>query len=274
MQDRILDLLMEKNEISWQSMLYDLVRAEKMNPWDIDVTLLAEKFIERLSKIKEMDLNISGKVVLAAAILLKIKSKRLVGEDLDNLDRLFAQSEQSEEDLYDELMSPAGAKERERYDPEKLIPRTPQPRKRKVSIYDLVYALQKAMEVKKRKVIRDIPPLNLEIPERKFDLGSVVKTIYGRIKLFFMKNDGRKLTFSQLIPAQPSKQDKVYTFIPLLHLTNQQMIDLYQQQHFGEIEIELMKENMNKEIKVEDAEKEINSGKEMGKPSKTQINKG
>jgi chromatin segregation and condensation protein Rec8/ScpA/Scc1 (kleisin family) len=89
-----------------------------------------------------------------------------------------------------------------------------------------------------------------------------------------MKNDGRKLTFSQLIPAQPSKQDKVYTFIPLLHLTNQQMIDLYQQQHFGEIEIELMKENMNKEIKVEDAEKEINSGKEMGKPSKTQINKG
>lgn len=251
MQDRILDLLMEKNEISWQSMLYDLVKAEGMDPWDIDVSLLAEKFLERLRHIKEMDLNISGKVVLAAAILLKIKSKRLVGEDLDNLDRLFAQSEQSEDDLYDELMSPA-AKEREKYDPQKLIPRTPQMRKRKVSIYDLVHALQKAMEVKRRKVVREIPPMGINMPDKKFELGAVIKNIYGRIKFYFMKNEGKKLTFSQLIPQHPTKQDKVYTFIPLLHLTNQRMIDLYQQQHFGEIEVELMKENMNKEIKVED----------------------
>jgi segregation and condensation protein A len=251
MQDRILDLLMDKNEISWQSMLYDLVRVEKMDPWDIDITRLAEKFLERLKQMKDMDLNVSGKVVLSAAILLKIKSRRLVGEDLDNLDRLFAQSEQSEEDLYDELMSPA-AKEREKYDPQKLIPRTPQPRKRKVSIYDLVHALQKAMEVKRRKIIREIPPMGINMPDKKFELGIVIKNIYGKIKLFFVKNEGQKLTFSQLIPPQPTKQDKVYTFIPLLHLTNQRMIDLNQQQHFGEIEVELLKENMNKKIKVEE----------------------
>ncbi|MBW2991831.1 segregation/condensation protein A [Candidatus Woesearchaeota archaeon] len=259
MQDRILDLLMDKNEISWQSMLYDLVKTEKMDPWDINITLLAQRFLERLNQMREMDLNISGKVVLAAAILLKIKSKRLVGEDLDYLDSLFAQSEESEEDLYDELMS--GPKERERYDPERLIPRTPQPRKRKVSIYDLVNALQKAMEVKKRKIIRDVPPLNIEMPEKKFDLGSVIKSIYGRIKSFVLNNENQKLTFSQLIPAEPSKEDKVYTFIPLLHLTNQRMIDLYQQQHFGEIEVELMKENMNKEIEVENTEVNVEDGK-------------
>lgn len=243
---------MDKNEISWQSILYDLVRTEKMDPWDIDISLLAEGFLERLRKFKEMDLNISGKVVLAAAILLKIKSKRLVGADLDNLDRLFAQSEENEEDLYDELIG-GGAKEREKYDPQKLIPRTPQPRKRKVSIYDLVNALQQAMEVKKRKVIRDVPPLNIEMPVKKFDIGSVIKSVYGKIKFFVTKgNDG--LTFSKLIPEQPTKEDKVYTFIPLLHLTNQRKVDLNQEQHFGEIEIELIKENLNKEIEVDDAE--------------------
>lgn len=251
MQERILDLLMDKNEISWQSILYDLVRTEKMDPWDIDITSLAEAFLDRLGKLKEMDLNISGKVVLAAAILLKIKSKRLVGADLDNLDRLFAQSEESEEDLYDELMH--GPKEREKYDPQKLIPRTPQPRKRKVSIYDLVNALQQAMEVKKRKVIRDVPPLSIDMPDKKFDIGSVIKSVYGKIKLFVTKSSD-KLTFSRLIPEQPTKEDKVYTFIPLLHLTNQRKVDLEQEEHFGEIEIELIKDNMNKKIEVEDAE--------------------
>jgi segregation and condensation protein A len=258
MQDRILDLLMDKNEISWQSILYDLVKTEKMDPWDINVTLLAQKFLEKLNKMKDMDLNISGKVVLAAAILLKIKSKRLVGEDIDHLDSLFAQSEESGESLYDELMAP-GAREKEKYDPQKLIPRTPQPRKRKVSIYDLVGALQQAMEVKKRKIIREIPPLNIEMPEKKFDLGSVIKNIYGRIKFFFLKNENTKLTFSRLLPDSPSKKDKVYTFIPLLHLTNQRMIDLEQEQHFGEIEIELMKENMDKKIQVENVETEVSS---------------
>ena len=256
MQDRILDLLMNRNELSWQSMLYDLVKTEKMDPWDIDISLLGEKFLERLNKMKEMDLNISGKVVLAAAILLKIKSRRLVGEDLNYLDSLFAQSEESEEGLYEELMG-QGTKEREKYDPKKLIPRTPQPRKRKVSIYDLVSALQKAMEVKRRKIIREIPAMSIEMPENKFDLGSVIKTIYGRIKIFFITNRDSKLTFSKLLPQEPTKRDKVYTFIPLLHLTNQRMIDLQQQEHFGEIEIDIIRENLNKEIQVESSENNV-----------------
>lgn len=251
MQDRILDLLMDKSEISWQSIIYDLVKTEQMDPWDIDITLLSKMFLEKLSKMKEMDLNISGKVVLAAAVLLKIKSKRLVGADLDNLDRLFAQGEESEEDMYNELMSP-NPKERPDYDPQKLIPKTPQSRKRKVSIYDLVGALQKAMEVKKRKIIREIPPMDIDLPENKFDLGNVIKNIYGRIKVFFIKNNSSKLTFSSLLPEGASKEDKVYTFIPLLHLTNQRMIDLEQETHFGEIDIELNKENINKKIKVEE----------------------
>src|SRR3989344_5635587 len=43
-----------------------------------------------------------------------------------------------------------------------LIPRTPQPRQRKVSIYDLVEALERELEVKKRRLLHSIPPLNME----------------------------------------------------------------------------------------------------------------
>ena len=54
----------------------------------------------------------------------------------------------------------------------------------------------------------------------------------------------KRLTFSQLVPSN-TKEDKIYTFIPLLHLTTQRKIDLTQQEHFGEIEIML---NTKKEV--------------------------
>ena len=51
-------------------------------------------------------------------------------------------------------------------------------------------------------------------------------------------NQEKTLTFTQLIPSD-AKKDKVLTFIPLLHLTNQRKIDLIQEKHFSEIEIKL-----------------------------------
>ena len=52
-----------------------------------------------IKTLKEHDFRLSGKVLLAAAILLKIKSNRWVKEDIANLDAMFASAEQDEEDL-------------------------------------------------------------------------------------------------------------------------------------------------------------------------------
>jgi segregation and condensation protein A len=246
--DQVFEIIFDKEDVTWQSMLYELVRTEQMNPWDINVSLLAQRFLEMLKTLKEMDFRISGKIILAAAILLKLKSNRLVGEDILNLDKLFAQADGEEEGLLDELQDEPALKED--ISNFKLIPRMPQPRKRKVSIFDLVDALQKAMEVKKRRVMRDIPTIKVEIPEKKADISEVIKSIYGKIKNYFIQHQNAKLTFAKLVPSG-SKQDKVFTFIPLLHLTNQRKIDIFQYQHFGEIEIQLLKSNLVKELNEE-----------------------
>src|SRR3990167_7609821 len=86
--ERIFDIIIKQDEVTWQAIILDLVRTEQMDPWDVNVSLLAKKYIEMLKQIKETNLRVSGKVLLAAAIMLKIKSQRLTGEDLDNLDRL------------------------------------------------------------------------------------------------------------------------------------------------------------------------------------------
>jgi segregation and condensation protein A len=253
MQERIFKLVFEEDDVTWQSILYDLVRKEQMNPWDIDVSLLAQRYIEMLKKLQRMDFRISGKVLLAAAILLRIKSTRLVGDDLLDLDRLlYAQDEIDEDQFYDELENQAREKEREEI-PD-LIPRTPQPRKRKVSIYDLISALEQALEVKRRRVMKYIPPLDMKAPEKKVDISQVIKHVYLRILKYF--SSGQQLmTFSQLVPSD-SRSDKVYTFIPLLYLATHsaetpRRIELWQKEHFGEIEIMLNQALAKKEVEKE-----------------------
>jgi len=76
-----------------------------------------------------------------------------------------------------------------------------------------------------------------------------IKEVYGKIKSFFYRSSGKRLTFSQLVPSE-QKEDKIFTFIPLLHLANQRDIELQQMQHFGEIEIMLRaKAELDKELK-------------------------
>ncbi|MBW2965983.1 segregation/condensation protein A [Candidatus Woesearchaeota archaeon] len=246
-QDQVFEIIFDKDDVTWQSILYELVRTEQMDPWDINISLLAQRFLEMLKTLKETDFRISGKIILAAAILLKLKSIKLVGEDISNLDRLFAQTDE-EESLLDELQDePIPKEDTSNF---RLIPRMPQPRKRKVSIFDLVDALQKAMEVKKRRVMRDIPTVKVEIPEKKTDISEVIKNMYGKIKNYFIQHQNTKLTFTKLVPSE-NKEDKVFTFIPLLHLSNQRKIDIFQYQHFGEIEIELFKNKINSELNKE-----------------------
>ena len=111
--------------------------------------------------MQEHDFRISGKILLAAAFLLKMKSAHLIDHDIVNLDKLLNQTEEAidEEDLFDDLES-GGRKERQQFT---LIPRNPQPRSRKVSIHDLVKALQQAMISKKRILTRQ-RPVKFEMP--------------------------------------------------------------------------------------------------------------
>ncbi len=264
MQERIFELLFDKDEITWQSIILDLIKTEQMDPWDINISLLSKKYLEMLKKLKGLDFRISGKIVLAAAILLRIKSNKLVGEDITELDRLLAGKnlEELQEDFYDELQNEFEAGQGSTvFDKPLLTPKTPQPRKRKVSVYDLMDALQKALEVKKRRVMRNIPVRKMEIPKKSVEITSIIKEVYGKITGFFFKNKSKKLTFTELIPSN-SKEDKVLTFIPLLHLTNQRRINLLQKDHFGEIEIILNKLRAEKLVneEIDYNKKEIKSG--------------
>ena len=101
MQDKLYQMLMNEDEITWQTLIYELVKTEEMNPWDIDISQLCAKYIEAIQELQEHNFFISGKVVLAASILLKLKSFKLVDEDIADFDNLLFHRE--EDLLSDEI---------------------------------------------------------------------------------------------------------------------------------------------------------------------------
>jgi len=239
-QDRIFSILFKEDELTWQNIIYDLVRVEGMNPWDIDVSEISYKFLELLKKLREMDFRISGKVVLASALLLKLKSDRLLEDDIAAFDSLMS-SVDDPGDLLDELSLDETGPKREKILAPGLMPRTPQPRKRKVSVYDLIGALEKALEVEWRRPVYVEPKVKIRMPKNFVDMGELIQDVYHKVEAYYGEPEkSHRLTFSELIPSD-SKEDKVYTFIPLLHLENQRKVDMIQDIHFGEIGIEMRK---------------------------------
>ncbi|MDO8643115.1 MAG: ScpA family protein [Candidatus Woesearchaeota archaeon] len=244
MEQQIFNILFHQDEITWQSLLLELVKQENIDPWDIDISVLANKYIEMVKEMKKADLRISGKVVLAAAILLRIKSQRFLTEDVAQFDNLI---DGSEDELLTEDPGMPFMFDRAKYHQLRLIPRTPQPRKRKVSIYDLLDALKRALDVEERRMLRIPRQLKLEIPEKKMDLNELMTQIYMKLLVLFRLDAEKKVTFTSILP-DTSKIAKIYTFIPLLHLSTQRKLDLDQPEHFGEISIKVIKENIDKEI--------------------------
>jgi segregation and condensation protein A len=248
-------MLVHENEVTWQSLIQELVKNEGMNPWDIDISRITQAYIDAIKTLKKHDFRISGKVVLAAAILLKIKSARFVDEDMLELDRLInsQHQEMTEDEFYDDIAHdfhiPGNISEEEKH---QLIPRTPQPRKRKVSIYDLMEALDQALEVRRRRVINSMPSEEELLPpiRNSVDLSVSIKTIYKHVKHHYTKEKKKKLTFSELCPSE-SREDKVMTFIPLLYLENIHKIFLEQEEHLAEIDISLMSRASRAELEKE-----------------------
>ena len=238
MQDKLVELLLNQDELGWKNIIYDLVESEQMDPWDINISLLAQKFIQIIRQAQEHDLKIPGKIVLAAAILLKIKATHLVENDISNLDRLINQTDEIPED---ELFAEAGQQlgNAGSLAHPQLIPRNPQPRNRKVSVHDLVDALQRAMATKKRILAQQRPVAFPYQPHRKIDILDVIRDVYHKINYYINKDKDTKVTYTRLLPPKAGKQEKVNTFMPLLHLENEQKIEMEQQKHFDEIVITL-----------------------------------
>lgn len=254
-QEQIHGLLFS-DTLSWQSIIYDLINTEQLDPWDIDISLLSQKYLEKIKLLEEENFFISSKVLLAAALLLRMKSEILLHHDLPGLDEVLF-----------------GKKEDKKYHQERielegevpgLMVRTPLPRYKKVTLEELMSALGKAITTENRRIRRIVVQrqqefeTSLSLPRQKINLKDQISGVYSKLKEIFSSRE-KPFPFSEL--AGKSTEERVATFVPLLHLDNQQKVWLEQEGHFAEIWILLkhlyVKQNaaelekMKKEAEIE-----------------------
>ena len=235
-QDQIHNLLFSR-ELGWQEIIYDLINTEQLDPWDVEISVLTEAYLKKIQELEEADYFVSSKVLLAASLLLRIKSEILLNKFIKSIDEiLFGKKDQKKYET-----------ERIELDEEipELIPRSPIPRLRRVTLTELIESLNKAITTENRRIKKEIINRNalreteISLPKRRFSIKDKIKEVYEKIFGHLGNEDKYKVSFTDLIGT--NREERIIAFSPLLHLENQKKIWLAQDAHFEEIHIWLKK---------------------------------
>ena len=69
-------------EVDGIEILVSMAKQGKINPWNIDIVDVADKYLTHMFQSKAQNLRMTGRTLLFAAILLKLKSNVLEGIDI------------------------------------------------------------------------------------------------------------------------------------------------------------------------------------------------
>ena len=78
--------IVKEAEIDGIEILVNMAQQGKIDPWNIDIVDITDKYLTHLFKSKAQNLRLTGRTLLFAAILLKLKSNVLEGIDILNFD--------------------------------------------------------------------------------------------------------------------------------------------------------------------------------------------
>lgn len=234
-QEEIHKILFNR-EIGWKEIIYDLINTEQLDPWNINITFLSHKYLEKIKELEEADFFISSKVLFAASLLLRIKSEMLLSKYIKSIDEiLFGRKEEKKRYKMEKI-------ELNEEIPE-LVPKTPMPRVKKVTLNELIDSLNKAINTENRRIKKAVLNKNalretgISLPKKKYSIKDRIKDIYNKlINIFKYKEENKKISYTEFI-GENSKNKRLEHFFPLLHLENQQEIWLDQEAHFEEIHI-------------------------------------
>jgi len=215
----------------------------EVDPWNIDIVDVTDRFLAELDRRKELDLRISGRTLFYAACLLRLKSDYFDGWGEEEDEDSFDDEDESFEDLGFDLESagetePIGRLEREiqrRLGRKHLRKRPP------VTLYELIKQLKTA-EKEQRRRQRKRAPVARE-PDLDLDARDVVAVAHdegyqGAVEVVMKEfrrvaSSGDVLTLGDLSSAIGRSRREVY--IPLLFLMLEGELALWQDEFFGEI---------------------------------------
>jgi segregation and condensation protein A len=203
--------------------LVELAKRGEIDPWDIDIAMVTEKFLKYIDSLEKRDLRIPARTLLYASILLRLKSDSME-EEKEAEEEPEPEMEEIEEGPEEEI--------------EDELPRPPVRRhtKRPVTLDELISELKKAEMVGRRKAMRERWP---STEEKALDL-SHDEGIEDRIKalgpiLDDMFMEKKTVTFQDINSKNSKTEDGVTNYVSLLFMAQRKEVWLEQEEIFGEL---------------------------------------
>jgi segregation and condensation protein A len=199
------------------------LKASKISPWDIDIAYLVSSFLQKMYELGVIDFRVSGRALLSASIILKLKTEQLLSI---NSDLELAEEEK-----------------------ELVLPPLEMPLRltsRKVTLDELLVALERVLlqgeekankEKQREKTGTFVTPLVFELEP---DMINVERSINETLRrILEISSSQPTVKFTQLLSERSSKE-VVKILLSCLHLANRGRIRIWQEEEFGEILLTLV----------------------------------
>ncbi len=238
--------------------ILDLVKEGKLDPWNIDIVDLYDKYMARISQLKQDNLRSVGKAILFSSTLLKIKSDILQGISINDFDPEpldYFEDDNFEAD-YEQMQIPTNNVVS--FD-EVLQRRTSVRlnRKRNVTLKDLIrhiqfyedlekkYAIKNALDRKERRVRNYSTLKAAEIKELAHDeyVEEVVEKMRQNLCQILSREENIELRELCLLGF-----DRSSAFIALLFLAREEEYEIKQKEFYGKLYVQKADKN---EVEIE-----------------------
>lgn len=221
-------------------LLLHLIREHKLDILDIPISLITEKYLEHLDKMREINLDIAGEFLVMASTLLHLKSRMLLPREDQPAGQDALGGVQEELDPRAELVRRLlqYQKYREAADTLALQPildRDTFPRRvraeevpldddevglQEISIYKLITALDDVLK-------RLEPKKQHEVTREHLSLSVAMYRIADRIRA---EGKGHAINFFDLFEHARVRSDVVITFLALLEMCKLKLLRVFQEQ--------------------------------------------
>ncbi len=242
----IFDNLEQKNSLQAEGIeiLVQMAKSGKIDPWNIDIIDITDKYLSHLFEMKAQNLRATGKTLLFASVLLRLKSNVLEGNDIFDFEEENQDDyEISDDEIIDNYELPTNNVISFN---EVLQRRTSVKvnRNRTVTLKDLIrqlefyemlekkQSLKQAHERAKRRV-RSYANLTADdivnLAHEEF-IENSVKSIQSKLEKIFNKEE--KVELHELVSIGMSK---ISAYIALLFLTAEGKCDLEQDEFYSDL---------------------------------------
>ena len=236
------------DQVDGIEILVGMAKSGKIDPWNVDIVDVTDKYLAHLFQMKAQNLRLTGRTLLFAAILLRLKSNVLEGIDVNQIEGI---EEEHPEDFEfnDDPWDDEEINTNNVISLDEVLQRRTSirlNRSRMVNLKDLIKQLQfyeeldrkqslkNAHERAKRRVrsyARLTPDDIVNLAHDEY-IEKSVEVLHENLKRIFETQEKVELTTLTLLGL-----DKISAYIALLFLTAEpdSDVDFYQEEFYGEL---------------------------------------